>query len=239
LDVWSSRPPGRLEATGPRLDPIPKRGGGLRWITRLDPADDAEYRRAVRPLVGRIERASGPEVFAIRTRPMRGGWRLASWGPARAAWRAALREIIDGAPRDTAFAVADVRDCYGSITPQTIASLLGPEAAPAVAFLDHLQECGVRGLPVGPDASAVLANAVLAEMDRAVRGSGARHLRWVDDIVVWGSRADVGRALIELERVGGEMGLALHERKTKLLGMSRRARAAALGDQDSSIIAAP
>ncbi len=208
-------------------------------MTRLDPAGDAEYRQAVAPLAGRIERALGPEVFAIRTRPTRGGWRLASWEPARAAWRRTLREIIDGAPRDTQFAVTDVRDCYGSIAPETIASLLGPEAAQAVAFLDRLQERGVRGLPIGPDASAVLANAVLAEMDRAVRSSGARHLRWVDDLVLWGSRADVGRALIALEQVADAMGLALHERKTKVLVGSREARAVALGDQDSSIIAAP
>ena len=39
------------------------------------------------------------------------------------------------------------------------------------AFLERLHERGVRGLPIGPDPSAVLANAVLAEMDRAIRST--------------------------------------------------------------------
>jgi hypothetical protein len=239
LDRWPPRPPGRIDATGPRFDPITKPGGGLRWITRLDPAGDAEYQRAVRPVAGRIERALGPEVIAIRTLSGSGGWRLAPWRPARAAWRRALRAVIHGAARGTAFAVADVRDCYGSIVPETIASLLGPDAAHAVAFLHRLRERGVRGLPVGPDASAVLANAVLSEMDLAIRSTGARHLRWVDDLVLWGSRADVRRALAGLEEVAGRMGLALHGEKTRLLAGTQEARAVALGEQDSSIIAAP
>jgi hypothetical protein len=239
LDRWSPRPPGRSDATGPRLDPIPRPEGGIRWITRLDRAAEAEYRQAVLPLAGRIERALGREVFAVRTVPVAGGWRLAPWQPARAAWRRALREVVQRATSDMAFAVADVRDCYGSIAPGTIASLLGSDAAGAVAFLHGLRERGVRGLPVGPDPSALLANAVLAELDRAIRTTGARHLRWVDDVFLWGSEADVRQALVALERIADRMGLSLHREKTRRLEGADDARAVALGDRDSSIIASP
>ena len=239
MDDRSTGPPSRNDAAGPRFEPVAKPGGGLRWLTRLDPADDAEYREAVRPLAGRIERALGQEVIAIRTRPVTGGWRLAAWGPARAAWRRTLRRIINEATRETTFAVADVHDCYGSISPETIAALLGSEAAHAVDFLRRVNERGVRGLPIGPDPSAVLANAVLSEMDRAVRSTGARHVRWVDDVVLWGSRGDVDRALLALDVVATRMGLALHQGKTRLLADRDEARAIALGTQDSSIIAAP
>ena len=239
MDRRSPGPPARSDATGPRFEPVPKPGGGRRWLTRLDPAADAEYRLVVRPLAGRIERALGPEAFAIRTRPASVGPTLAPWAPARAAWRRTLRGVLRGAAPGTAFAVADVRDCYGSISAETIASLLGPEAAHAVAFLRRLQEHGARGLPIGPDPSAILANAVLGEVDRAVRETGARHVRWVDDVVLWGPRADVGRALVALEDVTGRMGLTLHERKTRPLADIHEARAVALGEQDSSIIAAP
>jgi len=240
VDGRPTGPRSRNDPAGPRFEPVPKPSGGLRWITRLDPAGDADYRETVRPLAGRIERALGPEVLAIRTRPAHGGWRLASWGPARAAWRATLRSALREAARGTAFAVADVHDCYGSISPETIASLLGPGAAHAVEFLRRLQDHhGVRGLPIGPDPSAVLANAVLSEMDRAVRSTGARHVRWVDDVVLWGSRGDVDRALLALDVVATRMGLALHQGKTRLLADRDEARAIALGTQDSSIIAAP
>jgi hypothetical protein len=232
-------PPSRDDAAGPHFESIPKPDGGLRWLTRLDPADDAEYREAVRPLAGRIERALGPEVLAIRTRPAPGGWRLASWGPARAAWHETLRNITREATPETTFAVADVHDCYGSISPETIAALLGPEAAHAVDFLRRVHERGVRGLPIGPDPSALLANAVLSEMDRAIRSTGARHLRWVDDVFLWGSCADVRHALSALDDVAARLGLALHREKTRFLADRHEARAVALGTRDSSIIAAP
>ncbi|HWL91381.1 MAG TPA: RNA-directed DNA polymerase [Actinomycetota bacterium] len=239
MDTRSSRPRGRGDDHGPRSEPIPKPGGGLRWITRLDPAGDAEYRQAVSPLAGRIEGALGPEVFAIRTRPAPGGWRPAPWAPARAAWRKALRHAIDEPTRGTAFAVADVRDCYGSISPETVDALLGPEAAHAVAFLRRLRERGVRGLPIGPYPSAIVANAVLREMDRAIRGTGARHARWVDDVFLWGTHDEVRRALVALGESANAWGLALHERKTRHLADPDEARVVALGERDSSIIAAP
>ena len=240
MDGRPTGPRSRNDPAGPRFEPIPKPSGGLRWITRLDPAGDAVYRETVRPLAGRIERALGPEVLAIRTRPAPGGWRLVSWGSARAAWRTTLRGALREATRETAFAVADVHDCYGSISPEAIGALLGPEAAHAVEFLRRLQERhGVRGLPIGPDPSAVLANAVLSEMDRAVRSTGARFVRWVDDVVLWGSRADVYQALRALDDAATRMGLALHRGKTRLLADRDEARAVALGTQDSSIIAAP
>lgn len=193
----------------------------------------------MRPLAGRIERALGPEAFAIRTWPAGDGPTLAPWAPARAAWRRTLRRVLHAAPAGAAFAVADVRDCYGTISPGTIASLLGPEAGHAVAFLRRLQEHGVRGLPIGPEPSAVLANAVLSELDRAIRSTGARHVRWVDDVVLWGAYAEIRRALCALGDVTGRMGLSLHEGKTRLVADIDEARAAALGEQDSSIIAAP
>ena len=178
-------------------------------------------------------------MFAIRTRPAPGGWRLAPWRPARAAWRKALRRVTIEAKRGTTFAVADVHDCYGSISPETIAALLGPEAARAVDFLRRFHERGVRGLPIGPDASAVLANAVLSELDRAIRNTGARHLRWVDDVVLWGSRGDVRHALRALDDAAARMSLALHPEKTRVLADRQEARTIALGERDSSIIAAP
>ena len=239
LDDRSTGPPSRNDAAGPRFEPVAKPGGGLRWLTRLDPADDAEYREAVRPLAGRIERALGQEVIAIRTRPVTGGWRLAAWGPARAAWRRTLRRIINEATRETTFAVADVHDCYGSISPETIAALLGSEAAHAVDFLRRVNERGVRGLPIGPDPSAVLANAVLSELDRAIRGTSATHLRWVDDVFLWGSGADVRHALRALDVAAARMDLALQPKKTRVLADRHEARAIALGTRDSSIIAAP
>jgi hypothetical protein len=222
-----------------RLEPVPKPDGGVRWLTRLDPAGDVAYRRAVAPLAGRIERALGPEVTALRARPAPDGWRLASWRRARVRWHRTLLAAIRGARTGTAFAVTDVRDCYGSISPQTVSAVLGPDAERAVAELRRLRDAGVRGLPIGPEPSAILANAILAELDRAARESGVAHVRWVDDLVLWGGRGDVLRALRSVEDVAARHGLTLHEGKTRLLADREELRSLALGSRDSSIIAAP
>jgi hypothetical protein len=229
----------RRDAAGPRIEGIPKPTGGIRWLTRLDPPDDARYREAVRPLAGRIERSLGPEVLAVRTSRRRSGWELTPWGPARTAWTRTLHGAIREATPGTSFAVADVRDCYASIAAETIGALLGPEAACAVAVLRHLQHHGVRGLPVGPDASAILANATLAPLDRAIRRAGASHVRWVDDFVLWGAAAEVRGALAALAVAAAEVGLELHRDKTRLLSDRGEARTVLLGERESSIIAAP
>ncbi|HYY07785.1 MAG TPA: hypothetical protein VFA25_04185, partial [Actinomycetota bacterium] len=96
---------------------VAKPSGGVRVLTELDPAGDAAYRRAVAPLAGRIERSLGPEVFAIRAAaapPVTGSPR---WAEERARWRRAVRAAIDHATPRTTFAIADVFDCYASITP--------------------------------------------------------------------------------------------------------------------------
>jgi hypothetical protein len=235
----STGPPSRDDPRGPRLVSVPKPGGGTRWLTELDPAGDAEYGRAVSRVAGRIERALGPEVLAPRARRSPGGWRLRPWRPARARWRVTLRAAAGRAAPGTVFAVADVRECYGSIEPETLAALLGADAATVVDVLRRLIDAGVRGLPVGPDPSAVLANAALGELDRAIRASGVAHVRWVDDVVLSGTAADVRRALDALRAAAAGIGLELHDGKTRILADRDELRAFAPGGRDSSIIAAP
>jgi len=239
LDRDRSRPGRDTSGDGIRFEAVPKRDGETRWLTRLDPAGEAAYRRALAPIAGRIERMLGSEVIALRTRPATGGWRLVSWRRSRVRWLGEIQAAIRSARRGTTFAVGDVRDCYGSIAPETLLEALGPRAAAAVDELRRFADAGVRGLPVGPEPSAVLANAILAELDRAARGSGAAHVRWVDDLVLWGARGDVLRALAALEGAAARHGLALHEGKTRLLADREELRSYALGSHDSSIIAAP
>ena len=235
----STGPAGRSDRLGVRSVPVPKPGGGTRWLTVLDPVDQTEYRAAVRPLAGRIERSLGPEVLAIRASSRGEPWTPAPWGPARGSWRRSVRRAIGEATRGTTFAVADVRDCYGSISPETLAELLGPDAADAIAVLRRFREHGVRGLPIGPEPSAVLANAVLSRLDDAIRSSGVSHLRWVDDVVLWGPAADVRAAMRSLPAAAAAVGLDLHRHKTRILEDRCEATVVLLGDRDSSIIAAP
>ena len=118
-------------------------------------------------------------------------------------------------------AVTDVRECYGSIAPWVVEQRLQAIGAPedgideVRSWLRAFREAGVEGLPVGPVASAVLADAVLAAGDDALRRAGASFIRWVDDVVIFASdRRGRGAALDALREAWASLGLEMHELKT-------------------------
>ena len=149
-------------------------------------------------------------------------WRtiLEPWTMARARYERAVRAA--GSGRGRAWFVGDVADCYGSITPPVVGRALrsmgvDPSLTGRIErMLRSFEERGVRGLPVGPAPSAVLANAVLASVDDAVaRAAGSPVLRWVDDVVVVGACPARARAAEETyERSLRALGLRPHPVKT-------------------------
>jgi len=120
--------------------------------------------------------------------------------------------------------VTDVRACYPSIDAGVVVDrLLGigvslESAAEIGSWLRAFRDDGVEGLPVGPTASAVLADAVLSVGDDAIRSTGASHLRWVDDVVIFAGEHRTGtRALDALRRSWRDVGLDPHEGKTAIM----------------------
>jgi hypothetical protein len=203
-------------------DTVAKAGGGARRLVRLHAEDARQYRRLVAALLPTIERRLDGSVVANRAGSPGRHSLLEPWGPARVRWDRAIRRALSST-RPPHVLLADVRDCYGSIASDAVvASLLrfgcpGHAVAELGEFLRSLDERGVRGLPVGPEPSAPLANAVLRVADVTLRDLPVRHLRWVDDFAVFG--ADVRalrRAEDALRRALGEWGLLLHDGKTVL-----------------------
>jgi Reverse transcriptase (RNA-dependent DNA polymerase) len=196
----------------PRTEAITKAGGGIRRITRLEGVDADTYRRLVARVAPAIERSLGPCVIANRVSGP--ALRLEDWRVAHRRWRRAT------APGEGVRLRLDVADCYGSIEPDTVAAALasfGAEGEPVSAFLRGLAEHGVAGLPVGPEPSAVLANAVLYRLDLAIASSGAPHVRWVDDVVaVVDDRQHAHRVLDAARRSLDELGLRPNAGKTSV-----------------------
>jgi Reverse transcriptase (RNA-dependent DNA polymerase) len=224
--------------SAPRLRPAahvtPRRApnGKLRWLATLAPEAETTYAASVAAVLPAIERRLGPQVIADRSHRGAGldTVRLAPWGPARRRWRTMGGRRLETATR--ALIVADVRDCFASIGPRAVARALveagaTPEAvAPVIACLRAFDEDGVRGLPVGPAASAALGNVVLAALDDALERRGVPHLRWVDDVIAFSpSRRDARLALDELRRASARVGLALHDGKTRIIDDPCAARA--------------
>jgi hypothetical protein len=112
------------------------------------------------------------------------------WIPARIAWH---RWIHQGVHASTTRAVVtfDVRTCYPSIQPSVVDAALrridvhGSRRRDIAAALDEVGGVdGLAGLPIGPPASAALANLVLTGLDDALRDLGLPFRRWVDDVIV-------------------------------------------------------
>jgi hypothetical protein len=215
----------------PSFLPVPRPGGGDRLLARLPERDARAYEGLVGSALPAIERALGPEVSANRALPGP-GVRLEPVATAHARHRAALGTLLT-APDVRAVLVLDVADFYPSTAPATVERAIRWVGAPALAeplgrLLRSLGERGVRGLPVGPEPSAVLANAVLGPLDAALRGAGLRHLRWVDDVVA--PAPDAGAARRGLERALralDALGLVPNPRKTRILTEPEEVRAAA------------
>lgn len=222
----SLRPePTRPALRGPiRWASVPKPLGGTRMLARLSTDDELRFSGAIARVVPFVERARGREALAnrvSRSDPRGGIMSLEPWRSARGHWERELRRLERTA---SAIAITDVRECYASIGPEVVQDRLVSLGAPPEitsevgSWLQVFSDAGVVGLPIGPDASAVLADAVLFAGDAALRSAGDSHLRWVDDVVISApDRRSAVRALDRLRQAWAAVGLQIHDGKTLLL----------------------
>jgi hypothetical protein len=203
---------------------VPLRGANSRRLVALHPSLAGRYTSLVAAVAPRVEAALSPFVLANRVvascvdSPT---LRLRPWREERAAFSSRLARLAAG---ERCLVFADVRKCYPSIRADVVGRSLAAigcdvaASAAVAAFLARLEEHGVRGLPIGPDPSPVLANAVLAPLDRELAFLGVRHLRWVDDVVVGvGEWDEAERVLAALRQELDLLGLELNEDKTRIV----------------------
>lgn len=165
-------------------------GRDLRRETVLDPFADLAYLALLTPAVPHIERhLSRRNVFSVRAEIFAtGAWRTVPWRQAQARLHEVLAEFDD----DSSFAVGqmDVQNHFATVDTGPLARTLSSVGCAdstvrgIVAFLDELGSVvGVpHGLPIGPEASAVLGTVALVSLDRLLERVTLRFTRWVDDI---------------------------------------------------------
>ena len=86
-------------------------------------------------------------------------------------------------------------------------------------FLSILSKRNSYGIPVGPPASRILAEALLIDIDAYLQSEKIRYYRWVDDFVIPAANETQARTYLnKLEiRMHEEHGLTLHTGKTNIL----------------------
>jgi len=179
---------------------VAKPGGGIRHMARLSPRDAATWNALGAQVAPILERRMDARVLANRATRRGWTWRPADAGPALE--RARQARSANAGQR--AALATDVRSFYGSVRPEVLHTALVRAGAgrPAADLAAGMVEAWGIGLPIGPDGSALLANAVLIPVDGAL--AGTPFLRWVDDYLLPASfpleRLDEALEAVGLER---------------------------------------
>ena len=199
-----------------------RRHGVQRTLVVLAPAARLEYLGLVATVAPTVEGALDARVMANRVSRSSvdpPALALRPWRLERRLFASALDKF---ASEHRTLAITDVMACYASIAPRLARAALervgAPEGPAVETFLTGLALEGVRGLPVGPDPAAVLANVVLAHVDLVLRAKGIAHLRWVDDFMLGASNTrDARRGLDVVRRALRELGLRANGSKTRVV----------------------
>lgn len=199
-----------------------RRHGSVRTLVILAPEDRRTYSALAASAAPGVEAALSERVVANRVAVSSEdppAFALRPWRVERRAFARALRELAEA---HRALVFADVARCYPSIQPVLVRDALRgigcPGGEDVERFLARLQREGILGLPVGPEPSALFANAVLHVVDAAVETAGIAHLRWVDDLVLGVNEPpDAERALDTVRGALARLGLRTNERKTRIV----------------------
>ncbi|MEO0592667.1 MAG: RNA-directed DNA polymerase [Myxococcota bacterium] len=161
------------------------------------------------------------------------GWRLSSTQPQQGAFennseeysrfRTALAEL---SAESEALLTTDVTGCFANIPVGRVCELLKQRyggSAPSIyveqVLLEFDQHPNRRGLPQRSLSSCVIANLYLSQLDKLlVLEAGEHFARWMDDLYIFGARADeLRRIQVLVSDLLREMELEINLGKTELL----------------------
>lgn len=172
--------------------PLPKPGKGeLRRMAYLHPLDELQMRLLVDNLLTTAPHHFQRHSFGARLSVAPPGWVIE---PSKQAWERlrweASRLIASG--RYATMIKCDIRSCYPSITADVVEQALldqGFDSRDITSLVHLLRELPLvgapKGLPIGPEASAVIADLVLDAVDQAFAESEFAHLRYSDDSFIF------------------------------------------------------
>lgn len=172
---------------------VPKLVSGFRICTQLDPFDTILFTAMVYEYAGQIESGriavSKGIVHSHRLSLTKDG----SFYVAKNPWDTFQLTSAKRAARGTQswVVVADIADCYTNLYHHRLENSLSaarvskPRVKSIMGFLGALSAGNSRGIPIGPQASALLAEICLDDVDRMLVNEGYRHVRYVDDIRIF------------------------------------------------------
>lgn len=211
VDIAETVLDARIDDEAIRLVTVPRANGGARHVPVLSGSALGALRKSVEPLRRISEEALDPAVC---------GYRMGATGDVSYSEEyRRFRSFTEALGEESSWViVADVRNFFDSVTPETVRLALRNNlevaAEPIIDLLRQLRSEGVAGLPAGYGDARLIANAVLAPVDRAL---GVPFTRWVDDYRIFvSSRAEADRVVGSLRKALDQLGLALNESKLEI-----------------------
>jgi len=188
----------------------PKANGTFRVVHQLAPLDAILYTAIVHEIAPDIEAVRLPPEIACSYRiamDVNGSFFAKAadgWEVFTERTNSLIAEHLDGV-----VLLCDIVDFYNQIYSHRIRNLIGELSRPDAAsfgkiverFLEALSTKTSRGIPVGPAASIVLAEALMIDLDRKVLATTRDYVRWVDDFrIFFSNRSNAVSFLHEFTR---------------------------------------
>lgn len=179
------------QPSAPRRFIVPKDNFSYRAATQLDPLDSIILTALVHEHGEKIENRRCPakkmSVFSYRFSPSPSGDLYSSGN----AWETFWNQCIRCSKNFNAVLLVDISDFYNQISHHTIENQLIESGLPNQATKWILRLIATdsakvsRGIPIGPHAAHILAEASLIPVDNSLSARGLEYCRFVDDIVIF------------------------------------------------------
>jgi retron-type reverse transcriptase len=202
---------------------VPKDEISYRQATQLDPQDSIILSAIMHQFGSGIEnrRKSRDKVFSYRFAPSSDHGLYAS----QSGWNDFWAKVARKASNSQVTLYCDIADFYNQIYHHTVENQLinSDFSNQTVKWIIRLLEsttAGVsRGIPVGPHAVHLIAEATLIPVDNSLEDQGIDFLRYADDLLVFCSSIEAARAaLFKIARtLDQQQRLTLQKHKTRFL----------------------
>lgn len=201
---------------------VPKDELSYRQATQLDPQDSIVLSAIVYQYGSLIERRrlSNDIVFSYRFNPdMEHGFYTD-----RSAWNDFWRTAYHKSLPDKTILYCDIADYYNQVYHHTIENQLIESGFPnqetkwIIKLLESTTAGVSRGIPVGPHAVHILAEAAMIPIDNSLQAQGIDFIRYVDDILIFcNSESEARLALYKVATtLDRQQRLMLQRHKTKI-----------------------
>lgn len=198
----------QIHSASPIAIPWPKVRSSYRIVHRLEPLDAIVYTALAKVISDQIEASRAPTDVACSYRLSSHPTSFFGNGTGFETFRTRCEEHSF---MHSHVLCADITDFYNKIYLHRLqnAIQLAVQQPPHIAnrieyFLTSLNTKASQGVPVGPAASIVMAEATLNDVDQFLFGKGVVHVRYVDDFRIFGT-------FEQLQQLVQSLTLYLHE----------------------------